>query len=202
MTVEAPLQVLAAQAFEAKPTLDMLSDVALSYRFYELGIGPLVAGRSVAQLPPSSKVIYIGSCGEFACHHVLELVTCETLYWSPPSIRTNMAALVEPAPPLSLPCVSRNAVASQLSSVMCFTSPAITLCADLVPSQLSTASRGVENLELYAVGDYLARCQDVTIVLGITNVVGKDGRRQWRENYGKAAMITAEFLYEQRHLLL
>ena len=190
--------IMSAIEEEAEPSVALMRK-HYDCEYVELGIGPLNSQRQAMMQPPADLVIYLGSCGEFvepgreAKEPNVRLVTADQFYWSPPSCRGPYAELVLGADPVrSLsnlhPCLR------SVERIVSFTSPTITLDAQLVPGV-----PGTENMELYGVVPYLALAKQVVLLLGITNNVGPSGRDDWLKNKGKVAELSAQFL--ERHLL-
>ena len=199
--------VLSAIAMEATPTLDMLQRAGIDAEYLELGIGPLAATKALASFAltdPATPLIYLGSCGEFhnaTPQPLTSLITTDTLYWSPPSVRSKDAMLVEGmCPPRSLPGVRKDL---GLPRLPCFTSPAITLNATLLPEELrsGTHQSGVENMELYCAWDVLRHAQNLILILGITNAVGAQGHADWMRHAKTCSTLTATFLQKHLHHL-
>ena len=193
--------VLAAQRYEAEPSLEILEGSAqLSVEFFELGVGPLMAQRQSLRLPLDvGRVIYLGSCGEFSCSSLpqVRLVTSHKVCWSPSGARSEGADQIEGTdPPITFH--NHHRCLKDLESLVNFTSPTITLNPKWLPQQLKADSsdlcRGTENMELYAVSPYLRQVASLILLLGVTNNVGWQSRVQWSMNKEEVAVKSAEFL--------
>lgn len=189
--------VLAAKKWEAQPTLNVLDQVNIDYHFIELGIGPLHAQRTAAQMPMYSKILFLGSCGEFTNHEFISprLITTNILYWSPPSVRSKQSSLIAD----EYPAISLHNICDWnrcLESMPVFTSPAITLDADLIPQELSQGiyATGVENMEIYSVCNALLMSEKLVIVLAITNGIGVNARKQWMQHNRAAYQMIAQWV--------
>lgn len=203
------ITVLSAAKFEADPTLKVLEDMHVAHEFIELGIGPIHAAKKSSTLHlEGKKVLYLGSCGVFSKDFIPEVVTCENVYWSPPSVRSGQSNLIEDVePPITFENLSRFAKNFKKASVFC--SPTITLDETLIPSlspvepklkpenivSIETSSKllKVENMELYSVADKLCEASSLSVLLGITNAVGPSGRTQWNDNFHLLAQKCADF---------
>jgi hypothetical protein len=191
------LLVVSAIRFEAEASLEVLKKQYTSVDYFEIGVGPLAAAKSEARLGDlctGRTVLYLGSCGSFYEFEKPTLVTVDKVYWMPPCVRTGIAEIPErffpspiefPKPTLDLP----------QKSVL--TTPSISLVSNFAPKiseSLEPHSSLVENMELYACAEGLLKARSLHIILGVSNQVGPDGRRQWAQNFRDAAYRTAQFL--------
>ena len=188
--------VISAIPFEAQETCSVLREHLPCTEYALVGVGPIAAAKSEAVLAEKCKgkiALYIGSCGSFYEFEKPHLVTTQRVHWMPPCIRTGIASapehLYQPydlsIPRLNLP----------IKTVL--TSPSISLVNDFSPTlyqRLPPSSDLVENMELYSCGRGLTQALSLHIILGVTNGVGPEGRKQWAMNSRHVAKMTAEYV--------
>ena len=187
--------LFSAARFEAEPSLEVLKNKYGSVDYFEIGIGPLAAAKSEAHLQEvcAGRIVYfVGSCGAFYPFHELHLVTVDTVYWMPTCVRMGLGGFPESLfPKKSLSTKLDLPKKSVLTSVSVSLSCEIS---ETVAKTLPPKDQLVENMELYACVDALAKAEEIHIILGVTNQVGNKGRLQWAENFQRVAELTAEFI--------
>lgn len=189
------LLVVSAIEAEAKPALAWLQAVGLSHEYFALGIGPLDAARNEALLQHKARdrsLLYLGSCGSYAAFEQPYLVTISSAYFSCLGERLGecespegLYPMIElsPNPKIELP--RRN--------LLC--APGISLNANLKnPDRFGSSELLVENMELYCCAKALNSARKATVILGVTNEIGAEARKAWRENYAVVAKMSAEYL--------
>ena len=183
------------------PLLEVLEEHNISAKHIEIGIGPInaAANRSLLDLK-EKRVLFVGTCGKFGkqidTNSPIDLVSSSICKWSPPSTRTGQSELIEGIEnPIIFDNLSPISLQLPQKTVLC--SPSVTIDPNLAPEEKDC----VENMELYSVAQELKKAASLTIILGITNVVGKTGREEWRLNYMKAASCTANFIRGRLSLL-
>jgi hypothetical protein len=160
-----------------------------------IGIGPLNAAKkakALGEMCRGRQVIFVGTCGTFSSFSKPHLVRAHDVFWSPTSDRVGMSYTVkDSAPPIALPEPPPWLRSLPARRVVC--TPSISLVSR-VPEGIA-AETAVENLELYScIGEIAATAASVAVVLAVTNAVGPDSHTQWRQFYGEAAGMTAEFI--------
>lgn len=192
------LLVVSAVQFEAEASLEVLKHA----EYFEIGIGCLAAAKSEAALAERCRgrdVLYLGSCGSFYPFEKVHLITADKTFWMPPCLRTGIAGAPEHLyPPIEFP---ESKFDLPRKSVL--TSPSVSLVSHIEPhvqSTLPPKDHLVENMELYACANALLQSRSLNVILGVTNEVGPEGRKQWAASFRKVATLTAEFV-DRQHLL-
>jgi hypothetical protein len=185
------LILAAAAQFEAIPTMAVLNRLKINYTFIEIGIGAvnagIIAGR-LSALIVDRDVIFIGSCGQSSPLQDPYLVECESVSWQPGDVRQNHAYLIPGVEPI----LSLNSwgEASSLPKASISCSGAISLVKETRPAIF-------ENLELYSVArSWQSAARSFRAVLGVTNEMGPDSHNQWKKNFGRVTIMTAEWLHD------
>lgn len=187
--------IVSAAAFEVQPLHAALVQRQIAVDWITCGIGVLAAATAAAQARDAcceQEVLFIGTCGTFGDFTGVKLCRAQRLVWSPTCGRAGLSYAVDDTPPLTLaaaPCYA--------------TLPAVdVLCApnvSLVNTQAHQYTNCVENIEAYAFLHTLAAVTTtLTVLLAVTNAVGKAARRQWRQHHAHAAQLTAEFVLQKR----
>lgn len=205
-----PLLIVAAVEFEVRPLMETLAKLGIKTEFAATGIGCLNAARSsdrLQQLAHDKDVLYVGTAGSFAEFTGPKLVRAERVEWLPPCVRHDKAWAIEGLdPPIELPPGASWAQSLPSATVLC--SPTIAKSPELgswrseASRQQALASKDqhpelIENLELYSCAEALSQSsRSFTAIFGITNAVGPDGRKQWREHFKGLAEMTAGFVGE------
>lgn len=184
------ITLMSAAKFEAEPTIAFFEKEGISYEYIEIGIGSILSAQRSSEVELSSKkVIFIGSCGVFNEDLDVKLVTTNLCFWSPPSTRSCQSHLIEGIEkPIEFKNSNRFHQTMETYNVAC--SPSITTDSSLVPSM----NKCVENLELYSIGKKIANAKSALIILGITNKVHSDGRKEWSKNFKIVAKMTANLI--------
>lgn len=190
------LLVVSAVFFEAEASLHVLKKKDPSLEYFELGIGPLHAAKSAAALKEKCRgkdVLYLGSCGSFYAFDKAHLITVDTVYWMPPCLRAGLSGAPEGLyPPYTFPEASL-----PLPKKSVLTSPTVSLTDHFdtdLETKLPSKEDLVENMELYACAEALLEAKSLHTILGVTNQVGPEGRKQWASNFRDIAFLTSEFL--------
>ncbi len=190
------LVVVSAVRFEAEATLELFVRLGIPHEYFSVGIGPLHTARSSVELRERCRgrdVLYLGSCGSFYTFAEPHLVTTQNVYWMPACLRTGIAGFPEHIypkivlPPTKLPLPQKDVL----------TSASVSLTSDFaddVRAKLGSAENLVENMELYACADALRESQSLSIILGVTNEVGPQGRSQWATHFKAVAQMSADYL--------
>lgn len=187
--------LIAAAKFELDPLTNALQQLGHTPDFKLTGIGALNAAkkaRALGDVCRSRHVIFVGTCGTFGPFHKVHLIRATEVIWVPTCERLGLSYTVkDSAPPIMLPEPPTFCRSLPTRRVVC--SPGISLVSKL-PDGCS-AEATVENLELYScIGEIAAHATSVCVLLAVTNAVGADSHRQWRDNFVEAASLTAEFV--------
>ena len=193
------LLLVSAVAFEATPTLETLKRCGIEHEYLEIGIGPINAAKSSAQLKEKAKnsdVIYIGSAGTFSSFKRPYLAKVDDVYWMPTAERMGLAKhMVDLHRPISFPRSQK----FDLPRKTVLTSSSVSLSSEVAVSQLPSRGDLIENMELYSVASELVEvARSVEVIMGITNSVGPDGSKEWLKNFKSISTLTANFL--EKHL--
>ena len=138
--------------------------------------------------------LFVGTCGVFGEFSEPELVTASSAKWLPACERTGISyAVPNTAPDISFLTPGILAHGLRAAKVIC--APNISLV-DTLPGSIRN-DRCVENLELYSCAEALAKNSlSLSVLLCVTNAVGKDAHTQWKSNFAQAAQLTAGFIKE------
>ena len=185
--------VISAAPFE----VSNLRSKGFEATYLSCGIGALEAARCSRDLGTEvvdKDVIFVGTCGIFGRFDEISLVSASEVVWSPPCERAKIAWSIEGISP-NIPLLG-GSFEGELPRARVLCSSTISRGADC-DSKAQALGPCVENLELYSiVGDLLKSARSLSVVLGVTNAIGEDARRQWRQNFKRAASLTASFLVE------
>ena len=171
-----------------------------------IGVGLAVAGASTAtriqQLRPRA-VIVLGSCGIYPCgvaYRPLDIVVPNRLHLFDPSVAAGKAAFPEPMQTVIDPDPALTAGLLQSAQPGGHAAPVATTMAITTDDAVARAvhpATGIEaeNLELFPIA---LACKAAELpfaaVLGVTNMVGSQGRHDWRQFQRDAAIAAAEVL--------
>ncbi len=180
--------IVSAVPFEVQP----LQDLGLNIDYFFVGIGPINAAKSAAALAEKARgcdVVFVGTSGIAGPFTSPRLVVAERVIWSPVCERHGLAYTVKnSAPEIILPAPLPFAL--QLPKAAVLVSPTISLVESPVSKGLF-----VENLELYSIAEELKSVsRSLTVILCITNSLGKHAHSEWQLNFRNAANITCDFL--------
>lgn len=191
------LLVIAAVKFEALPLLEELYKRNFSFDFFPVGIAPLNAAKSSEKLAETCQgrdVLYIGSCGSFAPFKKPYLVRATSTYWMPAGIRSGISDIEASwYPKITFP---QGKLGGKLPEATILTSPEISLTKTIKRECLKEEKieNLFENMELYPVAEALKQSRSLDIILGVTNEICQDSRKQWKENFKEVALLTKEFI--------
>ncbi len=194
-----PLLVSAAP-FEAEPTLAACKKAGLDVSYASCGIGPLHAAKAehnLKELAAGREVIFIGTCGSFLPGQGLQLVHATKTIWFTPCLQAGIAWAIDglypvidlPPPPKSAPPLPKKIIAT--SSTISRERAYLRNTETLLPFPEKDL---VENCELYACAEGLKAARSLLVVMAITNEIGPNARSQWKNNFGPAAELTAEYV--------
>jgi nucleoside phosphorylase len=176
-----------------------------------IGVGMAVAGAGTAnrihQLSPRA-VILLGSCGVYPCgieYYPLDIVIPNRFQLFDPSAAAGkaefpppMQTVLEPHALLStglLASAGARSRAAPLANTL-----AITIDDAIARAVHPAAGLEAENLEAFPVALACAAAEvPFAAVLGVTNVVGSQGRTDWLKYQREAAVATAEALLTWVH---
>lgn len=184
------ITLMSAAKFEAEPTIAFFKKEGIDYEYIEVGIGSILSAQQSSKFDLSSKnIIFIGSCGVFNEDLDVKLITTNQCFWSPPSTRSQQSHLIEGVEkPIHFKNLHAFNKSLEIYNVAC--SPSITTDSNLTPSP----DKCVENLELYSIGNKIASAKSALIILGITNKVHSEGRKEWSSNFKNVAQMTATYI--------
>jgi hypothetical protein len=171
-----------------------------SISFFYFGVGCLQAARresNFLSISEGKEVWVVGTCGSWEPFSRVQLITIDQVLWLPVCERMGFAESIEAIePPLS---VSATSAVSMLPRYTLVCGPTIASSSVIQPQvrnqyQLDE-KRLAENIEYYVFTKNLLRvAKKVHFLLAITNQVGPDGRRQWRENFREAEKKSSDFI--------
>lgn len=193
--------VVAAVAFEVTPLIEKLNAQKVDHDFFAIGIGSLAAAKSsasLAALAVGRDVLFVGTCGSFSGFSKVELVTAKACHWLPVGERFGAAYAVS-GTNVDFQLV-KGPYTIDIKEKIVICSPSIALQPVLPPQSVfaSKISECVENLELYSIlPEVLASAASLSVVLGVTNQIGPLAHGQWKENFPKAARLSADFIASQ-----
>lgn len=169
-----------------------------------IGVGMAVAGAGTAnriqQLSPRA-VVLLGSCGVYPCgveYFPLDILVPSRFHLFDPSVAAGKAEFPDPMQTVldPHPLLTAGLVAS--GGARCRSAPLATTLAITTDDAIARAvhpATGLEaeNLELFPVA-LACRAAEVPFaaVLGVTNVVGSQGRTDWLKYQRDAAVAAAE----------
>ena len=187
--------IISAVEFEAKPTLELLRRNNIPHEYFQFGIGPLNATKSLNDLLKISEgqnVLYLGSAGTFGHFDSPHLVTSEEVIWMPTAERMGLAKhMVDLHKPIKIPPIDK----FDLPKRTVLTSSSVSFSGAISVDGLPDKELLVENMEMYAViPEILSSAKRFQNILGITNKVGPEGSVQWFKNFKSIANMTAEYI--------
>ena len=191
--------IISAAEFEAEPLRAALAQHT-DINWLTCGVGVLAASATAAAEHAQAacrgqEVLFIGSCGTFGEFTDVALCQAQTIHWSPTCARDGLSYAVDNTPPLQL---NSSTHYHDLPSAEVFCAPNISLTTTL-PLNAKKGMLHVENIESYACLPLLAKtAKTIDVLLAITNALGKQAHQHWQENYTKAAVLTAEYVKQQR----
>lgn len=168
-------------------------------RFVTVGIGPLAAAASAKDLAEEitgEDVIFVGSAGIFGEFDGVALRAITEAHWWPTCERHNLSESIEGLTPKV--DFSPSPITEKLPRAAAVSCPNISSSGQL--PRYEVRQRGLqdqvilENLEIYSVAAALNAANSVSVILGITNRVGAEGRQQWRANHELCAELTCGYL--------
>ena len=178
-----PLLIVAAVEFEVLPLTKELQKKNISFDFFPVGIDPLNAARASEKLAHKCQgkdVLYLGSCGSFAPFKKPYLVKVKKTQWMPAGIRSGISD-IEPSwyKEITFP---EGKFGQNLPKATVLTSPEISLTKTIKRKSLLEEDREAlyENMELYPVAEALKKAKNLDIILGVTNEICADSRKQWK----------------------
>lgn len=183
--------VISAAEFEAAPVLRQLAESNISSDYACCGIGSINAAKVSKYLGDLAKgrhVLFVGTCGSFFQAQLGEVVSASKVSWKPVCERFDLADSIEGIYPEV--CLDpKKKLVQGLRDVQVLCCPTISRVKhfELLPEL------AVENLEVYSVvHELLENAKSLDILLGISNQVGPEGRREWRENFELCSKMTAQ----------
>jgi nucleoside phosphorylase len=169
-----------------------------------IGVGMAVAGAGAAnrihQLEPRA-VVLLGSCGIYPSqldYRPLDLIVPSRFHLFDATVASGKAEFPEPMQTVLDPHTMLSAGLAASSGPRVRRAPVATTLAIHVDDTVARAvhpSTGIEgeNLELFPIAlACLAANVPFGAVLGVTNVVGSQGRHDWRQYQRDAAVVAAE----------
>ena len=171
-----------------------------SISFFSFGIGCLEAARRESDflsIANDKEVGVVGTCGSWKPFSGVELLTTHRILWLPLCERVGLAESIEGIDPPIV--ITPTSAVSSLASYTLVCGPTIASSSEIVPHVRNKYELDeitlAENIEFYVFAKNLIRvAKKVNFLLAITNQVGPDGRRQWRENFREAADKSAQFI--------
>lgn len=187
--------IVAAAKFEIDPLLTAFKQIGVDVEYQLVGIGAINSAKNAKAIADSCRkksVIFIGTCGTFASFSEIQLIRANTVHWSPACERLGLGYTVrDTAPTITLPQPPTWVCSLPVREVLC--SPTISLT-DKLPNSISP-DISVENLELYSCIDEIATsCDQLAVILAITNQIGPDSHIQWRQHFEAAAQRASDFV--------
>ncbi len=196
--------IASAATFEIAPLrVDFSQDPFVS--FFTFGIGAIEAARREGAFLSAAEgkdVWLVGTCGSWSAFSGVSLITTDRLIWLPMCERAKLAESIEGVES-SYSLMPGKAVSGlPVYTLLC--GPTISI-SDFIHPQIQKkfqieSAQLAENIELYVCAkNLLSVAKSVHVLLAITNQVGADGRKQWKENFQAAAKITSAFIRD--HIL-
>ena len=205
------LLVVAAHPVELEALRGLLQRKAPSDRLPmvtdDVGVGLAAAGAGTAQALARHRpagVLLVGSAGVYPGHSppIGGVIATSAVHLVDSAVVAGQAAFpapMEATPPIDGALLSRLIALPDVTRASAATTLAITTDDDLATTLASGGPWEVENLEAFAVA---LACQRAGVafaaLLGITNVVGSSGRRQWLDNHRTSAAQVAELVRQLR----
>jgi len=184
--------LLAAAPFEMEPSEQVLKRLDFEVHSVAVGIGALSAAKNaqkIAQLCINAHCVFIGTCGTFASFSTPSLITTRNIHWLPTGERSGLSYRVKDCDP-KIKKKKKSLLDLPECDVIC--SPSISLSKEL-PSAFQS-EKTVENLELYSIAKEIDDvAKTFSVILGVTNEIGKNAHQQWKENFNAAATMTAKY---------
>jgi len=197
------LLIVAAVEFEVLPLTKELQKKNISFDFFPVGIDPLSAARASEKLAHGCRgkdVIYLGSCGSFAPFKKPYLVKVKKTLWMPAGIRSGISD-IEPSwyKEITFP---EGRLGQDLLEATVLTSPEISLTKTITRKNLLEEDQETlyENMELYPVAEALKKAKNLDIILGVTNEICADSRKQWTENFQEVSYLMRDFILSSLNL--
>lgn len=197
------LLIVAAVEFEVLPLTKELQKKNISFDFFPVGIDPLSAARASEKLARGCRgkdVIYLGSCGSFAPFKKPYLVKVKKTLWMPAGIRSGISDF-EPSwyKEITFP---EGRLGQDLLEATVLTSPEISLTKTITRKNLLEEDHETlyENMELYPVAEALKKAKNLDIILGVTNEICADSRKQWKKNFQEVSYLMRDFILSSLNL--
>lgn len=188
---------------EAKPNEKGRVEVGDSLILSPVGIGYLEAAMQLTEMldeyPGVERLIFTGSAGVYPGVQSVEInqLTCckETMLFDG-AAESGQSSYAPPLP--RGPIKSNLPLIDDLYPATFGTGISLTKNDDLADLIHQSLAVELETMELFGVATV---CQRRSIpwnaVFGVTNIVGKEGHRQWKLNFKKSAMLAGDFIYER-----
>ena len=148
-----------------------------------IGVGLIEAALGMAEVlgKKPSGVILVGSCGAYRDFSIGDVVQGEEVWLAPDGELPDIVPTKVRPRPIHFP-VPRAIVASTLG----------------ITVRKVKSEAQVENLEAFAVARACERANvPLAILLGVTNLVGPQGRAEWRANAKRMVAVVNDFVRNQ-----
>ena len=194
--------IVSAASFETAPLYEKYCDDP-TVSFFYFGVGCLEAARRESMLlalAAGKEVWVVGTCGSWESFSGVKLISANRFLWMPICERAGLSESIEG---LEVPfCAPQTDIASLLPSYTILCGPTIAnsnkIQSHIKKKYQLEEENLAENIEFYVVAKNLLRvAKKVNFLLAITNQVGTEGRKQWRENFREAAIISSQFIHTQ-----
>jgi hypothetical protein len=192
------LLIVAAVEFEVLPLTKELQKKNISFDFFPVGIDPLSAARASEKLArrcQGKDLLYLGSCGSFAPFKKPYLVKVKKTLWMPAGVRSGISD-IEPSWYKEITFPEGRLGGQTLREATVLTSPEISLTKTITRKNLLEEDQETlyENMELYPVAEALKKAKNLDVILGVTNEICADSRKQWKENFQEVSYLTRDFI--------
>lgn len=191
-------RVLVTAAYKGE--LDQLDPLPEGWVAQPAGIGGVAAAAGLSMLitvHQPTRIIALGTCGALGSGlSIGSLVSPRLVRWVDPNILAGNAHLPPSIhPPLQL------TPWPDLPPASCLQTPSLTLAAEhatLLKTLSEPGMATVEHLELYSMA-FVAHSFGIplTAILGVTNLVGPNGSRDWQANHSKVEALIQAAVYKQ-----
>jgi hypothetical protein len=192
--------IVSAAKFEALPILSSLKKIGPRIKHIEIGVGAINAAKNAAQLAKACKgkhVLFIGSAGIFGKFSGVQLFKGKSVEWLPTGAREGLGYSV-PKDNLFITLPKPHLMYADIHSAHIICSSTVSLICKNNPKSKIPA---LENLELFSCAQEISEsAKSFSVVLGITNKVGKSSHEQWLEHWKEASQMIANYIINTTRL--
>jgi hypothetical protein len=190
------LIIVSAAPFEAEATIKVCQGLGVHTTYLSCGIGPLKAAKAeqmIKEQVSGKTVLFLGSCGSFTAFKEIHLVQAYKTIWFTPCLQAGISWAIDGLyPPMDVPSsldLPKKVIAT--SSTISKEKAYLRNTETLLPDPEKDL---VENCELYSCIEGLKAAAKLSVIMAVTNEIGPDARKQWRDNFRPAAELTAAYV--------